>query len=288
MAHASTSFDAIGGPRRRGGAAQGLPAATLALAILLGCTLALTAHAQTMYKCQNASGRIEYSDRPCWSGAEVKRMTPTGGPTQEDVECARMRAAGEQQRAAEQKRQAAQERLAGQTPAPATGAGATTGASAVRDPGNDKVLTHDRSGWDRKPQGQVAAEEAAREQGRERARAGAANAGKVSADGQGSWGQEKTLTHSRTGWDTPTRSGQVQAEADRAYRNEKARLSAPAMPNPAAVVPSPAAPGPAVVTTCDAGGCWDASGRRYTSSGSSLVRNDGRVCQQVGSTLTCN
>ena len=62
------------------------------LALLVACTFPVTAHAQTMYKCQNANGKIEYSDRPCWSGSEVKRMTPTGGPTQEEVERACRRA----------------------------------------------------------------------------------------------------------------------------------------------------------------------------------------------------
>ena len=111
-------------------------------------------------------------------------------------------------------------------------------------------------------------------QGRERARAGASDAGKVPAAGQGTWGQEKTLGHSQSGWNTSTRSDQVQAEADRAYRSEKARLSPPA--------------GPAVAPTCDSGGCWDTSGQRYTASGSTLVRSDGRVCQKVGATLHCN
>jgi len=279
MSRTSTQFGERRRPRRhRGGLRSSSLPASVGL-VLVGCVLALTAQAQTMYKCQNANGRIEYSDRPCWSGAEVKRMAPTGGPTREDIERARMRAAAEQHRAAEQERQAAQERKAAQTLA--TGAGATSGASAVRDPGNGKVLTHDRSGWDRKPQGQIAADEAAREQGRERARAGAPDDGKVPTEGQGTWGQEKTLTHSRSGWDTPTRSGQVQAEADRAYRNEKARLSAP-------VAPSPVPSGPAVVTTCDGGGCWDTGGRRYTASGPALVRSDGKVCQKVGSTVNCN
>lgn len=223
--------------------------------LLLGIVFAVTAHAQTLYKCQNASGNIEYSDRPCWSGSEVKRMTPTGGPTREDIERARMRAAADQQRAAEQKRQEAQERAKAQ--APAAGAGAPSGASPGQGPGDEKVLTHDRSGGDRKLQRPIAAEEAAHEQG-------------------------------RRGWDTPTRSGQLQAEADRAYRNEKARMPAPVVPNQAPIVPSPVPSGPAVVTTCDAGGCWDASGRRYTSSGPLLIRNDGKACQQVGSTVTCN
>lgn len=221
--------------RRSDHAGTVVPACWYALLVACACAFAATAHAQTMYKCQNANGKIEYSDRPCWSGSEIKRMTPTGGPTREEIERARMRAAADQQRAVEQERQAAQARKAAQTQALATGGDAAAGATAVRDPGN-----------------------------------------------------EKALTHSRTGWDTPTRSGQVQAGADRAYRDEKARLSASVAPKQAPVVPSPASPGPAVVTTCDAGGCWDASGRRYTSSGSSLVRNDGRVCQQVGSTLTCN
>ncbi len=255
--------------------------------ILLACALALTANAQTMYKCQN-NGKIEYTDHPCWSGTEVKRIAPNGGPTKEDIERARMRAAAERARNETQERQAAQERKAASGQSVAAGNDTAAGVAASRDAADEKVLTHDRSGWDRKPRGQISAEEEARQQGRERARSGAGDAGTVSKAGQGTWGSEKTLTHSPSGWNTSTRSGAVQSEADRAYRDEKARLLAPATPAPSAIAPRPAPAGPSIVTTCDAGGCWDSSGQRYTTSGPSLVRSDGKVCQRVGATVQCN
>jgi len=49
------------------------------------------ASAQVMYKCAAANGKIEYSDRPCATGVEVKRLAPDGGPSPEDVARARMR-----------------------------------------------------------------------------------------------------------------------------------------------------------------------------------------------------
>jgi len=51
---------------------------------------AASAHAQTMYKCQDGN-RTVYSDRPCWSGTEVKRMTHTGAPTPEEIAKAQMK-----------------------------------------------------------------------------------------------------------------------------------------------------------------------------------------------------
>lgn len=199
--------------------------------LLLGLAVAVPAHAQTMFKCENAAGKIEYSDRPCWSGTEVKRMTPTGGPTKEEIERVRMRAAV-QEREAQQTRKAAQ----AQPVAP--------GANTV--------------------------------------------AGAAPKDGQGAQGTPGNPPQGASGRYPPTRSAAVQAEADRALRNDKARLLAPATPSVTTVAPRPAPAGPSAVTTCDAGGCWDSSGQRYTASGPSLVRSDGRVCQQVGSTLTCN
>lgn len=109
--------------------------AAYCLPLLVGCAIAVTAQAQTMYKCQN-NGRIEYSDRPCWSGTEVKRMTPSGGLTPEDVERARMRAAAEQVRVAAQEREA---RQAPRTTAAAAGMGTPPNASSATNPDDGKV-----------------------------------------------------------------------------------------------------------------------------------------------------
>lgn len=198
---------------------------------LAACLVVCTASAQTMFKCENGAGKIEYSDRPCWSGTEVKRMTPAGGPTKEEIERARMRAAM-------QEHEAQQARKAAQAPPVAP----TANAAAATAP----------------------------------------------KEGPGAQGTQGNATPGASGRYTSTRSAAVQAEADRALRNDKARLLAPATPSVTAVTPRPAPAGPSTVTTCDAGGCWDSGGQRYTASGPSLVRSDGRVCQQVGSTLHCN
>jgi len=42
------------------------------------------------------------------------------------------------------------------------------------------------------------------------------------------------------------------------------------------------------VTSCDSGGCWDDRGDRYNGSGSTLFRSDGKICNQVGTMLSCN
>jgi len=51
-----------------------------------------------MYKCQDGN-RIVYSDKPCYEGVEVKRMTASGGRTPEDIAKAQMKAR-EQERVA--------------------------------------------------------------------------------------------------------------------------------------------------------------------------------------------
>lgn len=43
-----------------------------------------------------------------------------------------------------------------------------------------------------------------------------------------------------------------------------------------------------ILTSCDAGGCWDNSGRRYTGSGTTFFRSDGATCTKVGPNLQCN
>jgi hypothetical protein len=64
--------------------------------VLVLCCLgiALGADAQTMYRCQDGA-RTVYSDKPCWEGLEVKRMTATGGRTPEEILRAREQARAE-------------------------------------------------------------------------------------------------------------------------------------------------------------------------------------------------
>ena len=50
--------------------------------------------------------------------------------------------------------------------------------------------------------------------------------------------------------------------------------------------PSPASARPAVVTTCDAGGCWDSEGRRLNRAGPVLV-GPGGPCIASGNGVQC-
>jgi hypothetical protein len=72
---------------------------TAVLALLVGSG----ASAQTMYRCQD-EGKTIYSDKPCLTGVEVKRMGPNGGPTPEEVAKGRMRFDAERQREMDQQR----------------------------------------------------------------------------------------------------------------------------------------------------------------------------------------
>ena len=53
-------------------------------------------------------------------------------------------------------------------------------------------------------------------------------------------------------------------------------------------VPAPALPqGPAVLTQCDAGGCWDHQGLRYSGTGPVYSGPGGTVCVRNGDRIEC-
>lgn len=53
----------------------------LRVPVLVVAVVAQGALAQTMYKCQNSAGKVEYSNRPCSTGPELKRIAPDVAPT---------------------------------------------------------------------------------------------------------------------------------------------------------------------------------------------------------------
>ena len=175
------------------------------------------ASAQTMYKCQ-LNGKIEYSDKPCVTGNEVKRIAPNGGPTAEDRGRAVMRLQAERERFDAQDRADAQARSNSANtdtrPAPKDAPGEF---AAKRD--TEKVLTHSKDGWDRKPRAQIEAERQARALG---TAAGIAGTGVPTAPGaqsnDPSAGQnEKITVHGKDGWDSKTRGDVVQSKAAAGY-----------------------------------------------------------------------
>ncbi|GHD09252.1 hypothetical protein GCM10007052_07220 [Halioglobus japonicus] len=61
--------------------------------------------------------------------------------------------------------------------------------------------------------------------------------------------------------------------------------STPAMQTTPRQLQSPAP----VVNVCDAAGCWDTRGNRYTQgAGTTYHRQDGRSCQSIGGNMHCN
>lgn len=59
-------------------------------------------------------------------------------------------------------------------------------------------------------------------------------------------------------------------------------------PFPAPDISPPPMPDPSVAW-CDKTGCWDNNGTRYNSAaGSTVFRQDGKVCQRMGGMLHCN
>ena len=52
---------------------------------------------------------------------------------------------------------------------------------------------------------------------------------------------------------------------------------------PTIVIPSV----PSVLTTCDAGGCWDNLGNRYNGTGGTLIGPTGKLCIRIGDRIEC-
>jgi len=227
----------------------------LVLALLLFSEFASS---QTIYKCQ-VNGRTEYSGSPCHSGKEVKRMAPDGGPTPEDRARARMRF---QAQLAEQRQVQASGRSADLQNPGVVDLNATrrtvgrSSDSTVSARDNEKVLTHDISGWDRKPRGQVQAEQEARATAAAPPPTGAA------------WESRRSTTHSISGWDTKSGREQVLdvAQREREQREIAART----------------------IASCDSSGCTTISGTRYNMIGRDLVIGpSGSACTVAGNRLVC-
>lgn len=140
--------------------------------IVLACLLvAGSVSAQTMYKCQ-VNGKTEYSDKPC-VGAEVKKIRPDATPSAEDQARAQIRLQNDRRRYLDES-------------APSQGGQVVSAPTPpAADPDNEKVLVHDRGGWDRKTRKQIATEEAAKVEGRERARLAAQQPGTIVLDAMG-------------------------------------------------------------------------------------------------------
>lgn len=255
-----------------------------ALALIAATVCAATA--QPMYRCSDG-GKTTYSDRPCVSGNEVKRIAADGGPTPDDVARARMRAQNDRNRHA------------------ANAAATPTLEEASTRAGAPSMSARDID--QRKRELKVLLASTTIERERRRAAQDELNrlergvAQQVSAEDQArlrvlrvelASTDQRTRDHAEAEqraildrYDSPSIvANRKRTEAADRMRTEAAdRMRAEA----AAARRSPAGV-PSTIASCDPGGCFDTNGERYIGAGTTLVDTNGKVCQRIGIELLCN
>ncbi len=146
-------------------------------------------------------------------------------------------------------------------------------AQQARARDHEKDTTHDISGWDRKPRGQIREEEEAKAHALAQARAGIPYAPIARKAGQASWENESVTEHSVSGWTRKTRGQAVQDAARREYENEVDRLS----------TPPPVTPPPNHPPQVKSGFARDQYNNSYNVNGTRAVnRLTGQICRIDG------
>jgi hypothetical protein len=233
-----------------------LSALRLGLVVVLLTAVASAANAQP-FKCRDAEGRVTYSDTPCPSGAPGGKVDTTNSATIETPERARelrqqqdttLRRI-EQDRLNQSARQQAQnDRLR-----------AASQASAV-------VTVEQLHASCREQIGRRASDLSARQK---------ANLELVCSGLRESMGTAQLAS-------CLERIDNIKGLS--AYQNAQARAGCHG-----GQIESGGSSGlrPHMITSCDAGGCRDNLGNRYSGTGPTLFRQDGTPCQRVGNELQC-
>lgn len=261
-------------------------------------TMPTLLHGQTMYRCTEG-GKTTYSDRPCSSGAEVRRIAADGGPTPEDVARARMRAQADKQRDAEARMASAQAPVAA-SPQPTAAMSSYEAGQRMRDLKVTLASTTidkekrraAQDELDRLQRG-VAQQLSPDDQKRMRdLRVGLASTNqRTRADAEA---RQRAILDQ---YDSPAviaernRSEAAAAKAQAAQRAEEARIAAEAAASAnAAMAESQRAARPAAthITGCTGATCVDNVGNVYHGQGPITHRSDGKTCHQSGATLICN
>lgn len=93
------------------------------------------------------------------------------------------------------------------------------------------------------------------------------------------------------GWQTVENGSPPQLPAGDTAIGTPPELGRPAAAPPVSpatpLQPAPPLASPAPITSCDPNGCRDSNGVRYNGWGPGTIRSDGKLCQQVGSTMQC-
>ena len=272
--------------------------------VCLLCTALVMApsmvHGQTMFRCSE-NGKTTYSDRPCLSGDEVKRLAPSGGPTPEDAARARMRAQADRERAA----------AGGSAPPPSASTSGRVAPAPTMSAYDIEKRTRElkailASTTIDKEKRRAAEDELERLQRGvgpqlspdDQKRMRELRVGLASMDQRTRAAAEAEQRAILDRNDSPAvvaerkRSEAAAAEARAAQRAEEERLAADARARARANEKSrhatAAPPAATHITACAGGTCTDDAGNVYSGQGPITNRSDGKTCHQAGTQLICN
>lgn len=218
------------------------------MAFMAAYAVAPTVHAQ-VFKCKDASGKLTYQSAPCDAGQQESRPVILKGPALTDEE--KFNAAAYS---------------AGTTPAEARQllqaaeqpSAASVGKRNSGPDGRQAAITPDHS--------------ASTECAKAKREVDIARNSITMSEGQR---LSKVASLQRQAEMVCLGSdGYAKAEAARAEGKERARQRRNATPS--------------VITSCDAGGCWDNLGNRYNGTGNVMHGSNGKTCFRSGTTLNCN
>lgn len=202
-----------------------------------------------VFKCKDASGKLAYQSAPCGAGQQESRPMILKGPTLTD----------------EEKFDAAAYSV-GMTPAEARQRLQSAEQAAAPSTGRPEPGSADR-------QAQVAPNYSAiAECGKAKREVDIARNSITMSEGQRLSKVASLQRQAEMACLGP--DGYAKAEAARAEGKERARQRRNTTPS--------------VITSCDAGGCWDNLGNRYNGTGNVMHGSNGKTCFRSGTTLNCN
>jgi hypothetical protein len=218
------------------------------LTLMAAYALIPAVHAQ-VFKCKDASGKLTYQSAPCDAGQQESRPVILKGPTLTDEEKFNAAAYSAGTTPAE-----ARQRLQAAEQPSATNAGRTNSGTDDRQ----VSITSDHS--------------ASTECARAKREVDIARSSVTMSEGQRLSKVASLQRQAEMACLGP--DGYAKAEAARAEGKERARQRRNTTPS--------------VITSCDAGGCSDNLGNRYSGTGDVMHGSNGKTCVRSGTTLNCN
>lgn len=264
--------------------------------VMLIATLAASAASgQVVHRCVDSSGSISFSDRPCPVSAEASTITVTPNvlETEGEREVHRQFEARERRQAWEEEQRRLQAEARRQHPA-----------------ASDASLEHQRRAEAMLEEAAKISERAARtnntmeRSGLLRQARGLRESAAILMGSSGAAGSAQQLERGREMLEEAAKISERAARTNNAMERSGLLRQSRGLRESAAVLlgapipdspvsgsgsaPIPAPHQPSIITNCDAGGCWDNLGGRYTrGAGTTYFRSSGGTCQLIGNMMQC-